>query len=428
MYNLIAAAIQINADYSIFDLYGDKGFWKGYFASALITFPIVIVLILMLRSGRSPAEENGGTQAGGSRKETDDMKKQLAALREQLNDIYEATVRQSRFAAEKGDAEAQFALGRGYELGSGVPKDLEQAAQWYRKAAEQGHAEAQYHLGLCYESGSGVPKNLEQAAEWYRKATGEGHSEARFRLLLCDRNNSDAVITVALPGDVDLALVKIEAGTFMMGSPSGEKGRYGDEKQHQVTLTRDFLIGRTEVTQAQWKAVMGDNPSEFEGDDRPVEYVSWHDAMKFCKKLNEMGKAPKGWKFTLPTEAQWEYAARGGNKSRGYKYSGSNDLGEVAWYNRNSGSETHPVAAKRANELGLYDMCGNVEEWCLDWYDSYGGSATDPTGPATGSLRVRRGGSWCYDARYCRSADRGDDDPGLRCNDLGFRLALVPVD
>ena len=254
MYNLIAAAIQINADYSIFDLYGNKDFWKGYFASALITFPIVIVLILLLRSDGSPAEENGGTQAGGSRKETDDMKKQLAVLREQLNDIYEAAVRQSRLAAEKGDAEAQFALGRGYELGSGVPKDLEQAAQWYRKAAEQGHSEAQYHLGLCYEFGSGVPKNLEQAAKWYRKATGEGHFEARFRLLLCDKNNSGAVITVALPGHVELELVKVAAGTFMMGNPKNKKWLGGDEAPYQVALTRDFCIGKTTSASARRRA------------------------------------------------------------------------------------------------------------------------------------------------------------------------------
>ena len=148
--------------------------------------------------------------------------------------------------------------------------------------------------------------------------------------------------------------------------------------------------------------------------------------MEFCRKLNEMGKAPDGWKFTLPTEAQWEYASRGGNKSRGCKYSGSNDLGEVGWYGDNSDGKTHPVATKGANELGLYDMSGNVCEWCLDWYGSYGGDATDPTGPSEGSDRVCRGGSWYLDVRFCRSALRDIYAPGIRYASIGFRLALVP--
>ena len=201
-------------------------------------------------------------------------------------------------------------------------------------------------------------------------------------------------IVLDLPGGVKLALVKVAAGSFMMGSPAGETGRYDDESLHRVTLTRDFYLGRTEVTQAQWRAVMGTDPSYFKGDDWPVEQVSWNDAMAFCRKLNEMGLAPAGWKFTLPTEAQWEYAARGGNRSRGFVYAGGNDIGEVAWYIGNSGYKTHPVVTRRANELGLYDMSGNVWEWCLDWYGSYGGDTTDPAGPSTGSLRVYRGGGW----------------------------------
>lgn len=225
-----------------------------------------------------------------------------------------------------------------------------------------------------------------------------------------------------MSGDVKLELARVDAGTFTMGAMDGEN--YDNEVPHRVTLTRDFYLGKTEVTQAQWKAVMGNNPSYFKGDDLPVENVSWNDAMEFCRKLNEMGKAPDGWKFTLPTEAQWEYASRGGNKSRGHKYSGSNDVGEVAWY---EGNNTHPVATKGANELGLYDMSGNVWEWCLDRYDSYSGDATDPSGPSDGSFRVNRGGSWRSYARNCRSADRGSNVPGRRGSDRGFRLALVPV-
>ena len=238
-----------------------------------------------------------------------------------------------------------------------------------------------------------------------------------------------------LSGDVKLAMVKVEAGTFTMGSRD-----FQDTSPHLVTLTRDFYLGRTEVTQAQWKAVMGNDPSHFKGDDLPVEKVSWNDAMEFCDRLNRSGMAPKGWKFTLPTEAQWEYAARGGKRSRGYTYSGNDGPDEVAWYFSNSraakdgsGRKTHPVATKGANELGLYDMSGNVEEWCLDWYGPYRGDAQDPTGPASGSERVCRGGDWDHDDRDCRSARRDYCDPGHRGDDhglhrgLGFRLALVPV-
>ena len=258
-------------------------------------------------------------------------------------------------------------------------------------------------------------------------------------------------LTVALPNDVKLELVKVEAGTFTMGARDG--GNDSDEKEHRVTLTKDFYLGKTEVTQAQYKAVMGNNPSYFKGGDLPVECVFWNDAMEFCNKLNEMGKAPSGWQFTLPTEAQWEYASRGGKKSRGFKYSGSGRLDDVAWYYENSGDrrldenellkdfsaekfvknlqdnncKTHPVAQKRPNELGLYDMSGNVREWCRDWYEKY--YARDPeflTGNS-GSRRDIRGGCWGDFAGNCRSALRDYDGPGYRNGILGFRVALVPV-
>ena len=228
-----------------------------------------------------------------------------------------------------------------------------------------------------------------------------------------------------LPGDVKLALVKVEAGTFTMSAPDGEN--YSNEKPHTATLTRDFYIGKTEVTQAQWKAVMGNNPSYFKGDNQPVEQMTWNVAMEFCEKLNAMGKAPRGWKFTLPTETQWEYAARGGKKSRGYKYAGSNDVGEVAWY---GGNKPHPVGMKKENELGLYDMSGNVWEWCLDDYQKDNSMAKpefDRGNDRGGSLRVHRGGSWGDGARYCRSAFRNFVVPSLRDGHLGLRLALVRV-
>ena len=233
----------------------------------------------------------------------------------------------------------------------------------------------------------------------------------------------DGVVT--LPGGVQLKMIKVEPGSFMMGS---ENGGRNEKPVHRVTLTKPYYLGETEVTQAQWRAVMGNNPSRFQGDNRPVEKVSWNDAMAFCQKLNDQGRAPKGWKFTLPTEVQWEFAARGGNKSRNYTYSGGNNIGEVAWYGKNSGGATHAVRQKRANELGFYDISGNVCEWCLDWYGGYSSSeVTDPQGPDNGSVRVLRGGSWDSGARGCRSAHRSDDSPDYRYNIYGFRLALVPV-
>ena len=239
----------------------------------------------------------------------------------------------------------------------------------------------------------------------------------------------DADMEIALPGDVKLALVKIEAGSFEMSAKDGEND--SGEVPHRATLTKDFYIGQTEVTQAQWRAVMGSNPSSFKGDDLPVEKVSWHDAMAFCEKLNSQGKAPAGYKFTLPTETQWEYAARGGKKSRGYKYAGSNDLGEVAWYSGNSGMKTHPVASKKANELGLYDMSGNVWEWCLDDWNGDSSKAVPEFARSaddkSGSFRVARGGGSSSGARSWRSAGRNCYVPGGRYGDHGFRVALVPV-
>ena len=202
-------------------------------------------------------------------------------------------------------------------------------------------------------------------------------------------------------------------------------------------ITKPFLIGKYEVTQKQWRAVMGYNPSHFKGDDRPVEKVSWHDAKKFCARLNELfaGKLPNGYRFDLPTEAQWEYACRSGTETAlnngtnlTSEFGTCRNLDEVAWYDKNSGSSTRAVGGMRPNEWGLYDMHGNVGEWCRDWYsESYGGDATDPTGPSNGSCRVLRGGSWINGASYCRSADRDFSGPGGRGDFLGFRLALVPV-
>ena len=227
--------------------------------------------------------------------------------------------------------------------------------------------------------------------------------------------------TVDLGGGVKMELVWCPPGSFTMGSPESETGRKKDETQHRVTLTKGFWLGKTEVTQAQWEAVMGNNSSHFKGADLPVEMVSWDECQEFVWKLNAR---VTGGGFRLPTEAEWEYAARGGTKNRGYTYAGGNDLDAVAWYNGNSGKTTHAVGTKASNELGLFDMSGNVWEWCRDGYGDYpSGSVTDPAGAASGSFRVGRGGSWIDFAFRCRSANRDIIIPYYRFSFIGFRAA-----
>ena len=228
--------------------------------------------------------------------------------------------------------------------------------------------------------------------------------------------------TTAQAATPNIEMVFVKGGTFTMGA-TAEQGSdaYDSEKPtHSVTLS-DYYIGKYEVTQAQWRAVMGNNPSKFTGDNNPVEQVSWNDVQEFITKLN----AQTGKRFRLPTEAEWEYAARGGNQSKGYKYSGGNSISEVAWYDNNSGSKTHPVGQKTPNELGIYDMSGNVWEWCQDWYGSYSSSSqTNPTGPSSGSYRVLRGGCWYTFAGICRVSNLTYYNPDYRSDYFGFRLAL----
>ena len=233
---------------------------------------------------------------------------------------------------------------------------------------------------------------------------------------------------------VSFNMVKVAGGTFTMGATEeqGNDAKNDEKPAHEVTLS-SYMIGETEVTQELWEAVMGKSLSQIAsengketygvGANYPMYYISWNDCQEFITKLNNL----TGKNFRLPTEAEWEYAARGGNKSQGYKYSGSNTIDDVTWYYDNSSSIIHPVATKVPNELGLYDMSGSVWEWCSDWYSSsyYSSSSqNNPTGPASGSYRVFRGGSWNYDARYCRVSYRNDSSPTKRFNYLGLRLAL----
>lgn len=218
-------------------------------------------------------------------------------------------------------------------------------------------------------------------------------------------------------------MVQVQGGTFMMGATDEQIDEAADSEWpvHEVTLS-SFRIGRYEVTQEEWHAVMGNNPSCFKGDTRPVEQVSWNDCQAFISKLNEL----TGKNFRLPTEAEWEFAARGGNHSRGFKYAGTTyDIDAYAWYEGNSNAQTHNVGQKSPNELGLYDMSGNVYEWCHDWRGDYQSSPqTNPQGPPSGSRRVDRGGSWGNAARNCRVSERARLAPTDRYSSLGLRLAL----
>ena len=236
--------------------------------------------------------------------------------------------------------------------------------------------------------------------------------------------------TFDLGNGVNLEMVLIPAGTFMMGSPESEAERSDDETQHQVTISKPYYLGKYPVTQAQWQQVMGNNPSHFKGDKLlPVENVSWDDTQAFCLKLEEITQAA----FGIPTEAQWEYACRAGTNTPfhfGSELNGrqANCDGTVPYGTDSEGpylKKTTPVGKYQANALGLYDMHGHVWEWCSDWEGEIPtGSVTDPIGPATGSNRVRRGGSWGNSAVICRSALRYGIDPSFRNYDLGFRVAL----
>ncbi len=306
--------------------------------------------------------------------------------------------------------------------------------------------EAKVNLGLCYVS----LNQMDSARKYYEEvqATGKGYldqypgnylayyleksKEPKPDLLAQESDSSSLPTLQSIPEDSEQEapttpkpppdlpeMVFVPGGSFQMGSDDGED----DEKPVHTVQLDDFYIGKYEVTQKQWREVMGENPSKFQGcDDCPVENVSWNDVQEFIQKLN----AQTGQNYRLPTEAEWEYAARGGQKTQGYQYAGSNNIDEVAWYRENSDSKTHPVGQKRPNELGLYDMSGNVYEWCSDWYgsDYYASSPEfNPPGPASGSYRVHRGGSWYDYSVYCRVAYRRTHPPEDRYNYLGLRLS-----
>lgn len=231
-------------------------------------------------------------------------------------------------------------------------------------------------------------------------------------------------MVVKVNDTLSINMMCVEGGTFMMGAMEGDAQANANEKPaHEVTLTYDYYMGQTEVTQGLWKAVMGsdNNPSTMKGDDLPVNNVLWGDARAFVYKLSQM----TGLSFDLPTEAEWQFAARGGNRSKGYLYAGSDNVRDVAWYSSNSGGVTHTVATKQPNELGIYDMSGNVWEWCSDWLAPYSAEAqVDPKGPISGEYHVYCGGGWSYGDVYCRSSYRRITTVGYIESALGFRVVL----
>lgn len=222
--------------------------------------------------------------------------------------------------------------------------------------------------------------------------------------------------------DIQFKMIQVSGGKFVMGTDEDNFTKYDDEKpSHEVTITHDYMIAETEVTQELWQNIMGTNPSHLKHKHYPVDRVSWNDCQTFIKQLNKIS----GQQFRLPTEAEWEYAAQGGRLSKGYIFSGSDDVALVAWYSNNASSSVHSVKTLQPNELGIYDMSGNVWEWCQDWFGNYPDtSVVNPVGASSGLRRVFRGGSWIGRSERCRVRYRSGDRPDFRSNGVGFRLAL----
>ena len=306
-----------------------------------------------------------------------------------------------RIESEKAAAEAERAkLAAEKEKADARIKQLAAEAERVRLAVEKKRIESEKAAAEAREK---------QLSEEKRKA-----AEAK-------RPKQGETMTMTLPGGATMEMIYVAPGSFTMGSPESEDGREDDERQHRVTLTKGFWLGKYEVTQAQWESVMGSDPTYFKGDDRPVENVSWNDCQEFIREVNAEAERQFGSEVRLPTEAEWEYACRAGSIGA---FAGTGDLDSMGRYSGNSGDKTHPVGQKSPNAWGFYDMHGNVWEWCNDWYGSYpGGSVTDPAGAASGVGRVLRGGGWSSSARYCRSASRYWDYPGYRSGRGGFRLA-----
>ena len=258
------------------------------------------------------------------------------------------------------------------------------------------------------------------------KAEALSQAGPEVTVLTGESRKTQREIGIDLGGGVTMEMVPIPAGTFIMGSPTSEEGRADDETQHEVTISKAFYMGATEVTQGQWEVVMGFSPSRFEGRYLPVETVSWEECQRFISKLNAK---VRGGGFRLPTEAEWEYACRAGTTTRFHSGGADGDLAAAGWCGANSDGKTHRVGGKKPNAWGLRDMHGNVWEWCSNWYEKEypRGKVTDPAGPETGTSRVVRGGSWYDVPRFCRSAIRSSSSPSFRVSYVGFRFVRTVI-
>jgi len=291
-------------------------------------------------------------------------------------------------------------------------KDYKQAAEWYENAARQGDAEAQYSLGKLYETGNGVTTNIVKARRLFKDAALQGHEGAARAM----EQIKIMPATNPVHGSLDSEMVAIPAGEFWMGSADNDEAASNNEKPRHKVMVQAFSLGKYEVTQGQWKSVMGSNPSTFQdcGENCPVERVSFNDVQKFIEKLNAL----TGKTYRLPTEAEWEYACRAGGV---FRYCGGDDPASVAWYWDNSRGTTHPVGEKQPNSFGLQDMSGNVWEWTCSAYTGHYGDGGESLCAGGDRSRVVRGGSWNNDPQFLRSGDRLRFDRAG--NYLGFRLA-----
>lgn len=366
---------------------------------------------------------------------------------------------QSLEKAQAGNAKAQFNVGSAYRYGKGVEKNDEQAVYWFRLSAAQNDPSGECALASCYYKGEGVMQSYEAAFALYHKAAEQGHKYAQYNIALCylygrgvemNRNAARRWLTASakvgfekskialekhfpirveetetglllVVNEAVYPLIKVEGGSFMMGATEEQGNQtYQSEKPvHEVSLS-DYYIGQFELTQEIWSGLKDFNPSTNKGARLPVENVSWNECYDFIHMLNQQ----TGYTFSLPTEAQWEFAARGGNKSEHFRFAGSNEPDSVAWFSTRTG--THEVGLKQANELGLYDMSGNVSEWCFDNFANYTNeSLSNPAGPSVGAYRVTRGGSVSHPAKGCRVSYRSNSySPSNRNHTLGFRLVV----
>lgn len=345
-------------------------------------------------------------------------------------------IRENEYASKKRDLFEKYLK---YKLPHSILNESQEVLRKYYEAQNtlEPVDETTYGLLNSFLKGDLFPENYIEALQHFKGIYVSSESPHEKENVNISSFRNSKYQTIEIPKDTNkqeipktftspstgMEFVLIPAGKFVMGSPSGEEGRYNDEGPvHEVTINNSFYMGKYPVTQKQWNKVMGNNPSDFKGEDRPVESVSWEDVQEFVKKLNEKEGANK---YRLPSEAEWEYACRAGKQTR---YSFGDDeskLNEYAWYNENSGYETHPVGKKKPNSWELYDMQGNVWEWVQDkWHDNYEGAPSDGSvwEDEVGSFLVFRGGSWSVNAGNCLSASRGGDNPRGRDDDLGFRL------